>query len=156
MKNIIKNIGALTFFISIMISQTCFGQECYVNDFNISSEFDKNEILSKIGVPDSIIEGGSEIVQEFGYNTYIYKYGLSYIDFKEDAEAITNINVNDSNLSINDIKVGDNIQKIKSVFLNEYIEEENRFVIRYGDYASLSFEYGSNLLITRISYVVFT
>ena len=134
---------------------TVAAQDYFVNDFNIFNEFNQSEIISKIGTPDSISEGGAQIVQEFGYNTYIYKYGLSYIDFKDESHAITNIIIKDTRLSINDITIGANRSEVKNKFENHEVID-NRLVVRFQDYAALSFIFDANGLVTKILYVVFT
>lgn len=152
MKKIIPSL----FFLTVLIScKTSIAQEYFVNDFNISSEFNQSEIISKIGTPDSISEGSAEIVQEFGYKTYIYKYGLSYIDFKDESYAITNIIIKDTKLSINDITIGSTISEVKNKFAN-YEEINGDLTVNIQDYAVLSFKFDTNGVVTKISYVVFT
>ncbi|MFS4457317.1 hypothetical protein [Maribacter sp. 2304DJ31-5] len=155
MKNTIKIILNLAFLTILISCKTVTAQEYFVNDFNISSEFNQSEIISKIGTPDSISEGGSEIVQEFGYNTYIYKYGASYIDFKDESHAITSITIKDTKLSINGITVGASKSEVKSKFEN-HEEINDRLVVRFQDYAAISFVFDTNGLVSKISYVVFT
>ncbi len=155
MKNIIKITLNLVFLTILISCKTTTAQEYFVNDFNISNEFNQNEIISKIGAPDSISEGGSEIVQEFGYNTYTYKYGLSDIDFKDESYAITNINIKDTRLSINDITIGATISEVKNKFKN-HEEINDDITVNIQDYAILSFKFNANGLVTKISYVVFT
>ena len=71
MKNTKKIILNFLFLTVLISCKTAAAQDYFVNDFNISNEFNQSEIISKIGTPDSISEGGVEVVQEFGYNTYI-------------------------------------------------------------------------------------
>ena len=151
----IKIILNLSFLILLISCKTAIAQEYFVNDFNINSEYNESEIISKIGAPDSKTEGGPEIIQEFGYNTYMYKYGASYIDFKDEANAITSITIKDTKLSINGITIGATKSEVKSKFEN-YDELDNRLVIRFQGYAVLSFTFDANGLLSKISYIVFT
>ncbi|MDO5968367.1 hypothetical protein Q4Q35_00970 [Flavivirga aquimarina] len=153
MKN--KIILNLVFLAILFSCKKVTAQKYFVNDFDISSEFNQSEILSKIGYPDSVTEGGAQIVQEFGYNTYTYKYGLSYIDFKDESHAITNIVIKDMKLSINDIKIGASKSEVKNKFTN-YEEIDGRLVIRFQDYAILSFVFNANGLVSKILYLVHT
>lgn len=144
-------------FVYILVScQSVNAQEYFVNNFDISSAFNHNEIITKIGTPNSKSGGGTQIITEFGWNTFTYNYGSSYIDFNDtSSNAITSINITDTSLSINSITVGDPIIEAKQEFLN-YIQKENRLIIELSDYAAFSIEYDSNHIITRISFVVFT
>ena len=80
---------------------------------------------------------------------------MSYIDFKDESYAITNIIIKDTRLSINDITIGATISEVKNKFAN-HEEINGDLTVSIQDYAVLSFEFDANGLVTKILYVVFT
>ncbi|MEN8125892.1 MAG: hypothetical protein ABFR32_12275 [Bacteroidota bacterium] len=111
-----------------------------INFFDVSEEFSEEDILFEIGEPDSISRSD--------YDQYYY--GNSVISVRD--LFITNINILDTSLSINNIKIGDDILKVKSEFLKNNVKN-NEIVIYHGD-NSLTFYYDSNNKITKIIYTV--
>ncbi|MEN8125833.1 MAG: hypothetical protein ABFR32_11975 [Bacteroidota bacterium] len=159
MKNIKYRMLALIIFL-IGLSINLYGQELNiyqldeksitVNEFNILDEINEEDIDFEIGTPDSIIKGGQQELAEFGYETIEYCYGNSYISVRN--YLISDIKITDTSLSINNIKVGDDILKVKSEFLKNNVQTD-RILINYGDFA-LSFYYNSYNKITKIIYYV--
>ena len=121
-----------------------------VNEFNILEELDEEDIDFEIGNPDSIKKEGLETINEFGYDIIRYCYGSSIIVAR--GLFIGDIFINDTRLSINGIKVGDYIGKVKNEFL-KYNIKNYEVVIYHGD-NSLTFYFDSNNKITKIIYSV--
>lgn len=148
----------LIFTIAFVSCYSSFGQKIYqwdeiditVNNFHLNSEYIHTEILSLIGTPDDVVDGGQQVIDEFGYNTHEYRYGSSYVLIRDNK--ISDVFVNDDRLSINGIKVGDLISVAKSEFI-KYNQRDNFIVIYYNDFP-LTFFYDSNNFITKITYVV--
>lgn len=121
-----------------------------VNDFNILDRFNNSSIINKIGNPSEIIDGGSEQMEEFGYQTYEYHYGESYIIFRNNL--ISDVFIFDNNLDINGIKLGDSITIVKSEFpkyniIGDYLK------IYYGNF-TISFSFDENDNVSEITYYV--
>jgi len=122
-----------------------------VNEFNILDEINEEDIEFEIGTPNSINKEGLETINEFGYDIIRYCYGSSIIVAR--GYFIGDIFIKDTRLSINGIKVGDYIDKVKSKFL-KYNLQNYEIVIYHGD-NSLTFYFDSkNNRITKIIYSV--
>ncbi len=161
----VYKLSSVLFFTMLLVAcSEMNAQDFFVNNFNIRSGYNHDEIVAKIGTPDSIIVNETAMM-EFGHKIYYYYYGNSSIDFNDVSDddpyvnAISNIGIDDTSLSINSITVGDTISKVKEKF-PDYIQEEFRgkklLSIPIGDGLELSFYYDANNVITRISYVVLT
>jgi hypothetical protein len=156
MKKLLLNLLLTVCITQIANSQQSVNSKYYdinekiilVNNFNIFSPYNISDINTKIGIPNKIEDGGPDVINEFGYNTYNLKYGISSILFSDNL--ISFMDIRDNNLCINKIKIGDTINMVKNEFL-KYNQDLTRIYIVIGDNV-LSFYFNSLNNITRITY----
>ncbi len=169
----VYKLSSLLFLtILLVVCDEVNAQDFYVNNFEIvRSGYNHDEIVAKIGTPDSIRESGPEIEIEFGHKIYRYYYGNSFIRFFGESSdpvlgnSISDIFIKDTSLSINSITVGDTISKVKETFPKDNYPGQRQGIHRGRNYLriyygtsdlSVGFYYDANNVITRISYVVLT
>ena len=123
-----------------------------LNGYNVATPFDREMFLSQVGDHyTEFINTDSNFLLEFGYNIYEYRYKDSSVIIN-DEWGISDIQIRDSTLSINGIRVGDSIEKIRKTFARYHIRD-NRITIFYAG-SSLSFYHNSEGIITTITFFV--
>ncbi len=126
-----------------------------LNNYNILTPYNQSAFRSKVGGNfTKFTDTTADLLLEFGYNEYAYEYGQSSVIIN-DKWGVSDIQIEDGNLAINGIMIGDSIEKAKSVF-SRYRVKSNAIIIEYGGRGFLRFEYNSSGKITYIAYLVRT
>ncbi len=148
-----RNSAIIILFLFCNLSVKCQNitskseKNIFVNNLNILDKFNHSSILNKVGQPVKVNDGGQDQIEEFGYQTYDYYYGESYISFRGDY--ISDIFIFDDNLSINKIKIGSSLDLVKKEF-PKYNIIDGALKIYYDDF-TLTFSYKNNI-VTEITY----
>ena len=123
-------------------------EKIYLNNFNITNRFDEEIMVQTLGSPDKL-EKNIDNLEETGFPDYFIDYGNNTI--WASYGYISDVFIKSTNMKINDIKIGDNRNKIEKTFniktkLRKYIQlvnpsEESIFV-----------KFDENNIITELNY----
>lgn len=139
-----------------------YGEKIFKLNNLDTDELSKNHLtlIHAIGIkPDSIIERGADHFDEFGYRFYICYFNDDRIeisggaDLNGDQYYIHGIDIVGNTLDLNNIKVGDPIDKVKKEFSKCVIKKDAIVILRDG--SPLTF-YHKNGIITRIELITLT
>lgn len=120
-----------------------------INKISVLDTFKLATYIDVLGRPDSIIKGGPEIIEEFGFDDYDLWYGESSMSAGHGS--ILTANINNAGISVNGIEVGDKQTKIETTFsITLHSEKDTIKVINKNDDV-LTF-YLKNKTIQRISF----
>ncbi len=128
--------------------------EIFVGEWELLAPYNHTEFLQKVGSAHTKFTD-KHAYPEFQWEEYEYEFNASLIMFSQNE--IADIFIRDASLSINGIKIGDSIDKVKQEFSKwnaNGINEKTRITIWYGDFP-LSFYYSPiTNKISKITYIV--
>ena len=123
-----------------------------VNGYSVNRPYEKKVFEDTVGRNyTEFVNTNDTIRLEFQYNIYEYYYGKSGIII-DDKYGISDIQIKDTSLAINGIRVGDPVAKVKSIF-TRYQVYENCLRVWHSD-NPLSFYFDQDGFITKIFYFV--
>ena len=123
-----------------------------VNGYSVNRPYDKQVFEETVGRKyTEFVDTNDTIYLEFQYNIYEYYYGKSSIII-DDEYGISDIQIKDTSLAVNGIRVGDPIEKVKRKFSKHQVSRDC-LTIWHSD-ISLSFYFDGHGIISKIFYFV--
>lgn len=102
-----------------------------VNGYSIPDSFTYEQAVAQIGIPDSVMFGGPEIIEEFGVDDYWLYYDRSVINAGHGS--ILLIEVLDESLAIDGIRIGDSRKTVKQKLNKNFPDRDKIEFITSGD-----------------------
>ncbi len=102
-----------------------------INGISVLDTFELETYINVLGRPDSIIRGGTEIIEEFGYDDYELWYGENHISAGHGH--ILAADIQKAGIWFNGIQVGDKQEKLKKTFNILHLEGDTIKVINKND-----------------------
>ena len=152
--------------LSVLVSQSIYSQsltsaqdsydwkeiELKLNEYNIYDDYEESVFREKVGTHYTSYKTGtpSEAL-EFGQ---VFRYWYNECSVHIIYGSVYHINLNDSTLAINNLRVGDSLTEIKAIFSFGKIVEENEeksYDVQIGE-SVLAFYLNNDNIVTRITW----